>query len=148
MRGNTAYPELHHYVVVTLVRTGSSSIQPALVSPDGTVSAEVRFSDGSGNVTAGEDDEFTLRVLATKEALSTGSLRTFPTDAKLSRQITVRRTQPTEQLTITVPAHGGEVSFDDKVEGKTPFTNLTHYIVITPLRVGTPYIQDRPASVT
>src|SRR5439155_12522243 len=108
IRGNTPYPDLNHYVVVTLVRTGSSSIQPALVNPDRTVSAEVRFSDGSGNVTAGEDNEFTLRVLATKEALSAGSLTTFPTDARLSRQITVRRTQPTEQLTITLPANGGE----------------------------------------
>ncbi len=148
VRGNTPYPYLNHYLVVKLVRTGSTSIQPAIVDPDGTFSGEVRFSDGGGNIAVGEDDEFTVRVLATKEKLDAGSLATFPDDAKLSRQITVRRTRPTEQPAIIVPASGAEVSFDDKVSGTTPFTNLNHYIVVTPLRVGTPYVQDQPASVT
>jgi hypothetical protein len=148
VRGSTPYTYLNNYVVVTLIRTGSTTIQPALVSSEGTLSAEVRFNDGIGNPAAGEDDEFTLRLLATKETLSAGNLTTLPVDAKLSRQITVRRTKPTEQLAITVPANGAEVSLDDRVEGKTPFTDLTHYVVITPLRVGTQYVQDQPASVT
>lgn len=148
VRGNTPYPYLNHYLVVTLVRTGSTSIQPALVNPDGTFTGEVRFSDGVGNIAVGEDDEFTVRVLATKEKLDAGNLVTFPDDAKLSRQITVRRTRPTEQLAITVPASGAEVGFDDKVSGTTPFTDVNHYIVVTPLRVGTPYVQDQPASVS
>lgn len=148
VRGSTPYTDLNNYVVLTLIRTGSTIIQPVHVSPDGTVGAEVRFSDDIGNVPAGDTDEFSLRLLATKETLSAGNLTTFPADAKLSRQITVKRSIRTDQPTITVPANGAEVSLEDKVEGKTTFEDFTHYVVVTPLSSGTPYIQAKPASVT
>jgi hypothetical protein len=118
-----------------------------LVSPDGTFSGEIRFSDGGDKIAVGEDDEFSLRVLATKQKLDAGGLATFPDDAKLSRPITVRRTKPTEQLAITIPASGAEVSFEDKISGTTLFTDLNHYVVVTQVRGGAAYVQDQPASV-
>ena len=148
VRGSTPYPSLNHYLVVTLVRTGRISIEPALVNPDGTFSGVVRFSDGGGNSVAGEDDEFNLRVLATKQRLDAGNLTIFPDDAKLSKPITVRRTKPTEQITISFPTNGADVSLDEKVNGTTAFNDLNHYIVVTPLRAGTPFVQTQPASVS
>lgn len=148
VRGNTPYRNLNHYVVVTSARTGSINIQPALVNPDGTFSAEIRFTGPSGNIAAGEDDEFTVRVLATKEQLGAGSLTSFPDDAKISKQITVRRTKPTEQLVIAIPLNGATVGLDERVSGTTPFSDLNHYIIVTPSRVGTPYVQDQAASVS
>jgi hypothetical protein len=148
VRGNTPYSGLNHYLLVTLVRTGSVNLQPAHVNPDGTFTGEVRFTDNASNAAAGEDDEFTVRVMATKEQLSSGYQSSFPADAKISRQIIVRRSKPTEQFAITLPTSGATVGLDDRVSGSTPFAGLNHYIIVIPLRVGTAYVQDQPATVS
>ena len=49
---------------------------------------------------------------------------------------------------ITYPADGAIVNMHEKVQGKTPYIELNHYIVVTPIANGTDYIQDGPANVT
>lgn len=145
VRGKTKFPELNHYIIVTVVRTGTAYVQnkPAFVNPDGTFSGDARF----GNQGAGEDDEFRIRVLAIKATLPAGLLAEVPSDAIFSDFVTVRRVQPPEKIVITSPTAGADVDFDDRILGKTPFPELNHYIVVTPVRVGTAFVQDQPASV-
>jgi hypothetical protein len=143
VRGTTPYVDLNHYLVVTAVRTATSYVQPAFVSADRTLSGDARFGDAN----AGEDDEFTVRVLATKSRLEMGILANVPDDAKVSRPVTVRRTKPTEQIIISTPADGEDVGLDAAITGKTYLKDLNHYVVVKSLKVGTSYVQDRPPSI-
>ncbi len=145
IRGRTPFPDRNHYIVVTLVRTGTAYVQdePAFVSPDGTFTGEARF----GNQAVGEDDEFRIQVLATKAILGAGILAEIPDDAIFSESLTVRRVAPSgNQIVITSPTDGAEVAFDDKILGTTPFPEMNHYIVVTPVKIGTAFVQDNPAS--
>ncbi|MBC8031138.1 MAG: hypothetical protein H7Z16_13570 [Pyrinomonadaceae bacterium] len=148
VRGITPFLDRNHYLLVTMVRTGTARIQPASVGPDGSFSGEARFSDGGSDIKVGEDDEFTIRVMATLSKLEPGTLDKIPDDAILSEPVTVRRTKPSEVILINTPVNGAEVSVDAAISGKTSVPDLTHYIVVKSLRVGTRYVQDRPASIS
>jgi cytoskeletal protein RodZ len=145
--GKTPFPQLNHYIAVRVVRTGSTYFQPAFVSPDGSFSGEARFGDAA----SGEDDEYTIRALATKATLVTGNLTEVPSDAVWSDFVTVRRVQSSPvagtQIAITTPTEGAEVGADSTISGKTSFTDLNHYIVVTPTRIGTSFVQNQPALV-
>lgn len=144
--GKTPFFKMNHYIVVRLVRTGTAYVQsePAYVSPDGSFSGEARF----GDQTVGLDDEFRIQVLATKTTFPAGVLTNAPDDAVLSKSVTVRRVGvPGDHIVITSLTNGAEVEFDDRILGTTPFPELNHYIVVTPVRVGTAFVQDNPASV-
>src|SRR5882672_1820559 len=145
--GKTPYPQLNHYVAVTIIRTGSTYIRPAFVSPDGTFSGEARFGDAA----VGEDDEFTIRALATKASLATGNLTEVPDDAVWSDFVTVRRVQSSPvagtQIVLTTPTDGAEVGADSTISGKTSLPDLNHYIIVTPTRIGTSFVQNQPALV-
>jgi hypothetical protein len=146
VRGITPYSDLNHYVVVTMVRTGSVQIGPAAVSTDGTFTGDPRFSN-EGIASAGEGDEFTIRVLATRSGLEAGNLTSVPDDAILSRPLTVRHTKPSGQIVISTPVEGADVSLDEAIAGKTSLPDLNHYIVVKFLKVGTSFVQDQPALV-
>jgi hypothetical protein len=145
--GKTPYAELNHYVAVRIVRTGSTYIRPAFVSSEGDFSGEARF----GDVAVGDDDEFTIRVLATRATLVTGILTEVPDDAVWSDSVTVRRVQSSPvtgtQIIITMPADGAEVGVDSTISGKTSLPDLNHYIVVTPTRIGTSFVQSQSALV-
>jgi hypothetical protein len=148
VRGNTPFPYLNHYLMVTAIRTGNTNLLPTTVNPDGTFSGEVRFADPASDMTTGEDDEYTVRVLATKQQLSPGRLASSPDDASIAKPITVRRSKANKQVMITVPVGGATVGLEERVSGTTPFSDLNHYIIVTPLKVGTPYVQAQPATVS
>jgi hypothetical protein len=145
IRGKTPFPELNHYAVVRVVRTGSTYVRPAIASPDGTFSGEARF----GDATSGEDDEFTIRVFATRATVPTGILTKAPDDAEWSDFVTVRRLESSAvtQIVIVTPADGSDGGPDGVVSGKTPVPQLNHYVVVTPTRSGPDFVQDQPASV-
>lgn len=44
---------------------------------------------------------------------------------------------------ITSPAEGDHVTIGEVVTGLTPYTNRNHYIIVTPLKVGDSYVQER-----
>jgi len=146
VRGITPYAHLNHYIVVTMVGNGSAQVRPAIVRIDGTLSGDVRFSDGDVG-SGGEAEELTIRVLATTRRLEPGNLTSVPDDAIFSRQVTVRRTKTSEQIVIDAPAEGADVSLDGMITGKTPFPNLNHYIVVESLKMGTSYVQAQPSFV-
>ena len=145
--GKTPFTQLNHYIAVGIVRTGSTYIRPAFVSPDGTFGGEARFGDSA----IGADDEFTIRALATKATLATGNLSEVPDDAVWSDSVTVRRVQSSPaagtQIVLTSPTDGAEVGADSTISGKTSLPDLNHYIIVTPTRIGTSFVQNQPALV-
>jgi hypothetical protein len=145
VRGHTSYLDRKHYIVVTTMSNGSQQIQkePAPVSPDGSFSGGARFGT-AGN---GQDDEYKIQVFATK---ASGPLSSVPADAIFAPEpVTVRRSLPVEpQVVITVPVTGAAVGGDDPVLGETLAPGLNHYIVVTPIRTGSPAVQDQPARVS
>jgi hypothetical protein len=145
VRGHTPYLDRKHYIVVTTMSNGSQQIQkePAPVSPDGSFSGEARF----GTATNGQDDEYKIQVFATR---ASGPLSSIPADAIFAPEpVNVRRSLPVEpQVVITVPKPGAEVFGDDSILGETLAPGLNHYIVVTPIRTGTPAVQDQPARVS
>jgi hypothetical protein len=88
VRGQTPFVGMHHYIVVT-AGTGDAFVQPgeATVSQAGTFKGQARL----GEAGAGGGEAFTLRVLATKDALSEGPLTRVPDDALFSSSVTVVR---------------------------------------------------------
>lgn len=52
-----------------------------------------------------------------------------------------------EKFTITTPLDGAIVNRIDLVRGTTPFAQMNHYIVVTPLKTGDDWIQDGPITV-
>ena len=61
-----------------------------------------------------------------------------------SRITNVERTIERNRLNLTNPGDNAVVSYIDFVSGKTPFFDLNHYIVVTPLKTGDNWIQDGP----
>lgn len=145
IRGNTPYPGLNHYFVLTDAKTGHVSIQPARAISGGSFAGEMTLnSEGAG--AAKQPDEIFLRVLATQEQLGTGPLVTYPDDGKFSRQVRLW-SKPVEQLVISNPAEGATVGLDEPVVGNTRLGHLKHYVVVTPIRSGTPFIQAQPVNI-
>lgn len=52
------------------------------------------------------------------------------------------------QFTITNPVNEAAVSMTELVRGKTPFSKMNHYIVVTPLKTGGDLVQDRPVKIS
>ena len=48
------------------------------------------------------------------------------------------------EFTVTHPADGVTVDLTDLIRGHTPFPEMIHYIVITPLETGEYWVQDSP----
>jgi len=46
------------------------------------------------------------------------------------------------QLVITSPGDGGSVGLTEVIQGTTPYPNMRHYIIVTPLEVGGDWVQD------
>jgi hypothetical protein len=86
--GQTPFVGMHHYIVVT-AGTGDAFVQPreATVSQAGTFEGKAQL----GEAGAGGGEAFTLRVLATKDALPEGPLTRVPDDALFSSSVTVMR---------------------------------------------------------
>jgi hypothetical protein len=51
------------------------------------------------------------------------------------------------RFVIISPSDGASVDATDIVRGKSPFPEMNHYIVITPLKTGDDFVQDNPAKV-
>jgi len=147
VKGKTPFTQLNHYIAVRIVRTGGTDIRPASVSPDGTFAGEARFVES----TAKEDNQFTIRVLATKATLAAGNLTEVPGDAVWSDSVNVRRVQSSPahagQIVLTSPTDGDEVDADSTISGKTSLPDLNHYIVATPTQIKTSFVQKQPALV-
>ena len=65
-----------------------------------------------------------------------------------SRVEQVEKSVKARQFTIKVPSDGGTVGLIESARGETPFPNMNHYIVVTPLKIGVDFIEDGPASVS
>lgn len=59
----------------------------------------------------------------------------------------VEKTILANQFTITDPDDNATVDLTDLVRGKTPFSKMNHYIVITPLKTGDDWVEDGPVKV-
>jgi hypothetical protein len=88
----------------------------------------------------------TIGILGLILSKKVGTVQSGVSDIGSSVQ-RVERGVLANKFTITYPTNGADVTFDDKVLGNTPFPNMNHYIVVTPVKTGTPYVQDRPALV-
>jgi len=144
IQGNTPFPEMNHYILVTTVSTKQTRIERAYVNrSDGTFSGNAQF----GEVETGLDDEYEVRVFATT---SDGKLQSVPRDATSSDPVKVRRAlpDPVVFLGVTFPAEGSVVGLEEVVRGRTSLLTFNHYVVVTPLRIGTAYVQDERASVS
>lgn len=89
--GISPFVLLDHYVMVTAVKTGVRYIVGDSFRPDstGTFSASARF--GSGDV--GVSEEFSIQVIASNGRVTEGEIMGVPTDAKVSKSVTITRTQ-------------------------------------------------------
>lgn len=143
IRGNTPYPRLNHYFVLTDA-TGHVSIQPARVSSAGSFAGEVTLN-AEGADAAKQPDEILLRVLATQEQLVTGSFVTYPDDAKLSSHVRLLP-KPVDQIVISSPAEGATVGMFEQVIGTSHVGDLKHYILVRPVKSGAAYIQEQPVA--
>ena len=148
VRGNTPRPDLNHHILVTMIRTGTMVLAPAFPSRDGTFSGEARF----GDQTVGEDDEFSIRAVATTDTLVNGPIASIPGDAMLSEAVHVRRVFSVPLVagpgpTITAPTDGLKVGKEYQIKGTTSLKDWNHYVVVTPLRIGTAFVQDQPATI-
>ncbi|MEK6409798.1 MAG: hypothetical protein AABN34_22970 [Acidobacteriota bacterium] len=47
------------------------------------------------------------------------------------------------KLVISSPSNGDQVTSNEVISGFTPYPKRNHYVVITPLKVGDSYVQDR-----
>lgn len=52
------------------------------------------------------------------------------------------------QFTITTPVDGASVDRIAVIRGKTPFTEMNHYVVVTPVKTGDDWVQDGPVQVS
>lgn len=64
------------------------------------------------------------------------------------RVVQVQKLAAASQFVITSPPESGSVAFTDLLRGTTPYPNLRHYIVITPMSVGADWVQDDVAAVS
>lgn len=89
IRGETPFPEMNHYIVVTPLKTRDDFVEdgPVNVSTSGVWAGNAKF--GAAAVGAGE--QFMVRALATKSILSPGPLTEVPEDAIFSESIIVTR---------------------------------------------------------
>lgn len=148
VRGKTPRPDLNHYILVTTIRTGTMVLEPAFPSRDGIFSGDARF----GDQTVGEDDEFTIRGLATTNVLNSGPLFSLPENAMLSEPVSVKRVLSVPVVagpgpTITAPTDGLSVGIEYQIKGKTPLADWNHYVVVTPFKMGTAFVQDQTATI-
>src|SRR4030042_5711977 len=51
------------------------------------------------------------------------------------------------QFLITNPKNGADVELTDIIQGRTPYLNKNHYIVVTPIKTGDDFVQDGPVKV-
>lgn len=86
--GTTSYLDRNHYIVVT-APTGDNFIEdgPLKVSERGIWTGHATF----GTAGVGNDKQYTIRIMATTAALSTGPITNIPKDAIFSDPVTVRR---------------------------------------------------------
>src|SRR6185503_15963537 len=94
--------------------------------------------------------ELKIEVLATKSPVPGGKLdQATPTeDAVWSKPITVKWVQALAgQVIINFPLNGTAVDFSDKIVGDTSYPDLNHYIVVTPVKTGTAFVQDLKATL-
>lgn len=93
IRGETPFPELNHYVVVTPVKTMDNWVQPGPmnVSATGLWSGSATF----GTAAVGAGQQFMVRAFATKSMVPEGTLEKekVPEDAIFSESITVTRSK-------------------------------------------------------
>ncbi len=89
VRGQTPFPEINNYVIVTALKTGDSFIEdgPVKSYAGGLWTGRAKF--GAAGVGSGE--EFVVRGLATKSVLIHGPLTGLPEDAIFSDPIIVTR---------------------------------------------------------
>lgn len=52
-----------------------------------------------------------------------------------------------QRFVITAPTDDSNVGLHDVVRGQTPFADMNHYIVVTPLKVGGDWVQEGPVKV-
>lgn len=64
-----------------------------------------------------------------------------------SRVEAVEKTILSNQFVITDPVDNAIVEVTGLVRGKTPFPNMNHYVVVTPLKTGDDWVQDGPVKV-
>jgi len=148
IRGSTPYPNMNHYVLITVIRSGSIYVQKerVFINADGAFSGEGRFDD----LSLIDADPLKIQVIATPAFLGAGKLADLPGNAYYSDAVTVTFRElgvANSAFVIMSPQDGATVGFDYAISGKTPFPERNHYIVITPVRTGTAYVQDRPADV-
>lgn len=51
------------------------------------------------------------------------------------------------EFIITTPTEGASVPITDLIRGKTPFPEMNHYVVVTPIGTGDDWVQDNPVKV-
>lgn len=49
-----------------------------------------------------------------------------------------------QQFVVTSPVDGASVDLTELVRGRTPFPEMNHYIVVTPVAIGDDWVQDGP----
>ena len=59
----------------------------------------------------------------------------------------VERSILERRFVLTAPVDGANVGLQEVVRGQTPFADMNHYIVVTPLKVGDDWVQDVPVKV-
>lgn len=52
------------------------------------------------------------------------------------------------QFTVTTPVNGATVEMIDFIRGNTPLSGMNHYIVVTPLKTGDDWVQEKRATVS
>ena len=88
IQGKTPFSGMHHYVIVTPVEARRDFVEgEAKVTRGGSWSGQAVF----GGATAGVDQKFVVRALATESTLTRGPLIESPKDARFSEPITVIR---------------------------------------------------------
>lgn len=52
------------------------------------------------------------------------------------------------QFRITAPIDGAAAGLTESIRGETPFSEMTHYIVVTPVKTGDNWVQPGPVQVS
>ena len=76
-------------------------------------------------------------VIITQDAVDGLILRVDQMDESIKR----------DQLAVTYPTNNAVVEIIDLVQGITPYEDMNHYIVITPVDSGVDFIQEGPVNV-
>lgn len=59
----------------------------------------------------------------------------------------VQKSLEAQNFTITYPSNNSSVNYVELIQGKTPFSQLNHYIVVTPMRTGEDWVMGDKANV-